>query len=78
MEISFPPDPKDACFWYPADLVCKQEGLCLHSPPTKQQNKTVNCNLTEWVREEYELGMQQKSWDSAQQRWKWDTDGRSL
>lgn len=77
MEINSPPDPKDTCFWYCADLVYKQKGLCLHSPP-KQQNKTVDCNLTEWIKEEYELGMQQESWDSAQQRWKWDTDGQSL
>lgn len=27
----------------------------------KQQNKTINCNLTECIREEYEFGMQEKA-----------------
>ena len=38
MEEISPPVPEDTCFWYPADLIYKQEGLCLLSPQ-KQQNK---------------------------------------
>lgn len=81
MEIKSPPGAEDACFWYPADLVYKQ-GLCvcvcMCAFFPKQQNKTINYNLTECIREEHEFGMQQESWGSAQQRWKWDTDGHSL
>lgn len=79
MEANSFPDPKDTCFWYPVDLNYKQEGLCLlFSPQTGKQNESVNCNLMEWIKEEYELGIQEESWDSARQRWKWDTDGQGL
>lgn len=42
MEANSFPDPKDTCFWYPADLIYKQEGLCLLFPPPNKQTEW-NC-----------------------------------